>query len=524
MAEKVNRIQNGKVSWVVPNLGVIRGMPIHVLPPNALHDSLNICVRDGRLCQRAGMTEFAATLFAGTPTGAIGSNVLGSGAFQEDAFQEDAFQVAASIPSTLSVVGTTTRLYVFYNGTYNDITGVLPGGGTNLGGSLDNPNRFAYLALGSPPALNVIMSNGIDVPRTWKLGDPVFTTMVGDPPKWKDLTTISDRIIGLVDAYEIRWGEFLDLTTWNPENSRILADTTDATVAITNFGTTGGAVYKSNSIWNIVVTGEADSAMFFRFDFKLQIEGPASAASLVNAQKAHYYMTKNGRVGRWDGYSHEWVADGTWPIVRENIDTAYSGRIHGSYEPTNDEIIFYYPKVGDNGECKGMLTVTLPRPMSGIEMHISFPGLSSHPISASTSLTLDLKRIMLFTSAASSIGAKAFLFEGPDDAGTNFEGYWQPGLAAVEGPNPARTADVEAFLERGSNFGRVTVHAVHSDMLDNPHGTIEAEGQTIELSTIKIFDLRPLNARGRFVGAYFEFKTPVCIVYKGCDLRIVDRG
>ena len=522
MAEKVNRVQSGKVSWVVPNMGVVHGVPSHTLPPNALHTSLNVCIRDGLLVPRPGMTLFASTVLVGRPTGSIGSNVLGSGAFQDDAFQEDAFQVDSSIPATLSVVGTTKRLYVFYNGMYNDITGSLPSG-SDLGGSADNPSRFTGLPIGSPPQISIVHSNGIDTPRVWALGDPSFVTMP-DAPLWKDLTTISDRIIGLVGPYEIRWGESLDLDNFPVENSRTLADTTDATVAITNFGTTGGAVYKSNSIWNVVVTDDPVSSRFFRFDFKIQVEGPASAPALVNAQKAHYYMTRNGRVGRWDGYAHEWVADGAWPLIRADLDTDFAGRIHGAYEPTHDEIIFYYPRVGDNGECKGIHTVTLPRPMNNLTDHIGFPGMSSHPISTATSLVLDLKKILVFTSDVATVGAKAYLLEGQNDDAERFTGYWQPGLAMVEGPNPARIGDCEAFFERGPGYGTVTIKAVVSDILDNAGGRVVEAGQTIDLSKIAIFDLKTADARGRFIGTRFEFRTPVTIRYKGLDMRNIDRA
>ena len=49
-------------------------------------------------------------------------------------------------------------------------------------------------------------------------------------------------------------------------------------------------------------------------------------------------------------------------------------------------------------------------------------------------------------------------------------------------------------------------------------------GQTIDLSKVTIFDLKTANARGRFIGTRFEFRTPVTIRYKGLDMRNIDRA
>ena len=112
---------------------------------------------------------------------------------------------------------------------------------------------------------------------------------------------------------------------------------------------------------------------------------------------------------------------------------------------------------------------------------------------------------------------------GTVDVAEPFDGYWQTGLAAVEGPNPARFSDAEAFCKRGEGYGKLTFKAVSSHILDTPGGTISNIGSTVDLSTVKVFDLKASNARGRFIGGRMEFTTPVTIRYEGLEIRVIDR-
>src|SRR3990167_252961 len=102
--------------WEVPTLGTLRNIPIYKIPPEALWSSLNVLVRSGFLQPRPGLTQFAATVMGGRPTGIFNSIMLATGAFQLDTFQNDTFQVTGSIPSTLLIVGTTTAIYAYYGG------------------------------------------------------------------------------------------------------------------------------------------------------------------------------------------------------------------------------------------------------------------------------------------------------------------------------------------------------------------------------------------------------------------------
>src|SRR3972149_6600740 len=123
-------------------------MPIYKVPPEALWSSANVLVRSGMLQPRPGLTEFAATVLGGRPTGLFNSIMLATGAFQVDTFQNDTFQAAGSIPSTLLLVGTTTTIYGYYGGVFNDITGTPALTALNI-----QLARFAGMALGTPQTL-----------------------------------------------------------------------------------------------------------------------------------------------------------------------------------------------------------------------------------------------------------------------------------------------------------------------------------------------------------------------------------
>jgi hypothetical protein len=450
-------------------------------------------------------------VLTGRPTGGFSVSTLGSGGFQSDAFQEDAFELSENISLTALLVGTTRKIYAFYNSQWNDVTG-----STDLMADPFNLARFTSLQIGTPPALYVVHVNGVDLPRQWQAAGS-FSTMTGDtPPRFSDITTISDRLIGIVPPYTIRWYEALSVTSCPDANQRVLADTPDGIVAIANFGLTSGAVYKRQSIWNITVTGNADSAFYFRFDPKKNVAGPASAAALVNSPGAHFYMTENGRIGYWDGFTHAWVADGIWPLIKTNLDTSFVNRIHGAYKPGTEEIWFWYPRIGDAGESKGVAIVKLPNPEEGLTRPVAFHGLMSHPVSASIDTRLIDNKVMVFTSST----RRSYTLEGSDDAGTNFSGFFQSGLVAVPNGIPSRLNTIESFLERGLNYGTITIKPVFSNLLDNPSGYL-GTGVAVNLQArAEPFDLTKHDIRGRFMGVRHEFSTPITLRWKGTVLYI----
>lgn len=399
--------------WGVPNQGVLKHLPIYSLPPDALHDALNVIVREGELRERPGMTQYSTTIFTGRPMGAHNISVLASTAFQVDAFQNDTFQTSGVAGGHGLILGTTQRIYSDDNGVFRDITD------TSLLGSAINHVRITSMEIGG--LLWSFIVNGVDTPRKWNGSSATVALAGGTPPLFSDVTTIGDHIIGIIPPYQVRWGNALDLDTWPALNQRVLSDTSDFVVAIRNLGTLGGVVYKSRSLWTVQPFGSSE-ASFFRIELRALIDGPASSAAIVEADGVHYYMTRNGRIGRYDGSSHRWVADGTWGHARNEIDLLNTNRIFGVFEPQFNEVWFFYSKTGNGGDLKNGIVVCLPRPEDGIDQHIAFPFKMGSFVSAATDRRLGQRDAMLFTSTS----RLSFSLIGTSDEGGNpISGSWQ---------------------------------------------------------------------------------------------------
>ena len=513
--------------WEVPTAGCLRNMPIYKIPPDALWSAHNVLVRGGFLQPRPGLTQFNVTAMSGRPTGMFNGIMLATGAFQTDAFQNDAFQTTGSIPSSLLIVGTTTKIYGYYGGVLNDITGTpdLTALDTQLA-------RFAGIALGTPQTLYILHTNGIDAPRQWDVTSGTFSAVAGTPPLWTDIANIDAHIIGVVPPYDIRWGPTQSITSWPAANVRVLSDTPGSLVAIRELGVRLGVVYKTDGIWDVVVTGSDVESQYFRFEQRDQVQGPASPAAVVNADGAHLYMTKQGRVGYYDGSRHYWVAEGTWPILKLNLDSSNASRIFGAYDPRHKVALFIYPNIagaaGDlapaslgDGECYGWLMVMLPNPSEGYDGFISFHGSSALPMSAGGTLRQNNEPILLARSTSGSRrlytwdnsseveSSLGFSADGDDD-GSTITGHWQTGLIPCPGLEIWKLEAFETLALQRAGYGEITVKPVSSYVLDATGGTV-GSAKTVSLATSSSDKVlgKPKGAdlQGRFFGLRYEFST-----------------
>ena len=491
--------------WWVPLKGTLRGLPPYALPEDALYDSLNVVVRAGAVIPRPGLTKFDPTVLGGRPVGAFSTTEIATGAFQEDAFQNDAFQIVGNTPTSVLLVITPTTVWTFWGGIWHDITG------TPLTGQESAFARATSIQIGT--TINVIITNGSDTPQVWDSVAATVSPLAGSPPKWTDITTASDRIIGIVPPYLVRWGNSLDLTTWPSANFRSLGDTVDPVVAVRNLGTLGVVVYKQRSIWIGSPNGVTD-ATYFSFSIRGFWDGPASPAAVVDVDGANYYMTDTGRMAYFDGTQHEWIGDGVWPAVQDELDQPNSGRIFGVFEPTNREVYFYYPRTGDGGACRGMAIIKVPRPAEGIPQPIAFRGLSSIPLSCGTDTRLDTRRALVLGDATQI----AYTIEGANDDGTNFAGFFQPGFVAVPGLDPYRLEGFEVFCERGIGYGTLTPKVVSNNLLEAPDTASNVAAQVINLAEIVPQQPEGADVTGKFFALRFEFLTPITLKWYGARL------
>lgn len=520
----------------------MRTLPAHELPQDALYDSENMLVRDGELRTRPGMKRNSVSIVTGTgaPTGA--------------------FNYRGYDGSSLIIVGTTAGIYATdgFKWYPNMITALPPNGNAPkhngiLQGSLDKRSRFTSLEIGTNVYL--VHTNGVDPVMAWNgtydpfrpvAGDPVGPTdEPGDPkacPKFVDIATLGDRVIGILPPYDMRWGNSLALNKWPELNFKALAETADPLVGIQALGTLGAAVYKTDSIYVCFAGAGTSDASFFRFEFRGYFDGPASAGAIVNVSGVHFYMTPTGRIAQFNGSQHVWIADGIWPQLRERVDPTKGKRIFGYYDVKNHEVWFHYPRKDDaDGLPHGLVVISLPRPGTGKDLLGSFPGhiapnalaarqggSPAHPVSTALTPTVAVAyrlndqdpKVAVFDGATATtfynLGSDPLECE-PDgtqigegkDAGEPFDFFWQTGLIPMPDAKDHRIDSVETFTQRNANFGSLTVKPIRSYNLGVQGGEVgrgfelNLEERQTEPHPLKGFDIR-----GRFHGLRYEF-TPI---------------
>lgn len=406
------------------------------------------------------------------------------------------YLAADGVTRVVLVLGETTIQYGTGSG-WTNVTGALVFGAS---GAIQ-PSRITLLEFGTPGIVYAVMTNGVDPLMQWDTGSAA-TLVAGTPPVFTDITTTFDRIVGIVPPYTVRWGEALDLSTWNDLNTRILADTPDRVVAIRNLGNLGAVIYKERTIWTAQAqSGPTSSA--FRFELRGYFDGPAGPAAVVDVNGGQFYMTNTGRIGLFTGTNHQWVCDGLWPHTRALIDHTSAKFIVGTYDPQFQELYFFYPRLGDSGNNHGMVIINLPYPQAGIQDYAAFPGETAKHISAACLFrdgNLDLPLLGV------EEGPTIQIFDGDarEDEGDIFESMIQTGLV----PTPdleIMAATVEPYFLRGAGRGTITMNLIRSYMLETLGGSVQ-DGQTYDLTDTPVKDIRGHEARGRFFGLQLNWQ------------------
>lgn len=516
------RAENVVGVWTVPVLGVRRNAPIISIPDNALYDANNVLPRNGFLVRRPGMEDFVNVTLTGRPTGMYTFASVATGAFQSSGFQNSAFQMSGNLGNSNLVVGTTRKIYAYFGGTLNDVTGTTL---TAMDGQLA---RFTSIFISAEGISYVLHVNGADAPRKWNASDATFVAVGGSPPStFTDVATISDHVVGIIPPYTIRWCNNQDIGTWPAANILTVGDTPDPAIAIRTMGIHGGVLYKRESIWAVIpsLAGGTEST-FFRKDFRGSYEGPAGTSAVVDANGIHLWMTETGRVGAFDGASVRWVADGVWPLVKAAINTSYLDRVFGKYIKDENEVWFYYPRTEDtDGQCRGIVMVKLPDPDNGIPDFCAFPGSTTLNITAGSKV----RKADAGTSAlvATSDGKVKKLDDDlENDDATAITGFWQTGLIGGPGLNEMVLESFETFAVRGAiashpgspTFGNLSVQPVASMNLDTEGGTL-GTAKTLNLDTTSVNEPRSnANLYGRFWGMRMAFTSAATIKWIGSRL------
>ena len=519
MPHQVNT-RNLVASWEAPVQGVIRNIPPHRLPEDALYEAKNVVYRDGYLVKRSGLVEFIAAGVLARPMGLISIPSLGGPAFQSDAFQEDTFQMGTD--GEILVAVTTQKILAYYGGVWNDLIQT-PASEALTGGASD-PARIATMEVeddeqGSGVLIMVV--NGFDIPRFWNLQDRYSTVGTGWPT-FSDVTVVADRFVGVAPPYKIQWGEVFSKAAPSALNVRILADTTDKVVAIRRLGITGCAVFKEETLWTGTIQG-GPSSQVFRWDYRGNYDGPAGPSAIEDVNGTLYYMTATGRIGSFNSITHKWLVDGAWPQVRDGsasfpaFDVQYANRVFTMQHPFHNEVWFFYPQVGDGGDLHGVLILTIPDPSQGEQRHAGFPGRLSIPVSAATHRHGVNQDALVAMSSTDFRVLKAT--DNASDLGSSFSGYWRHGLVGVQGLVPYRLDAHESFFSRNTGYGTLTTKVVTSNKLDKVGGTASATATTIDLTNdTAVLDEKGDDIRARFFGMLYEFTSAARPEFMGTRL------
>jgi hypothetical protein len=518
MSKPDSRQQIGQ--WIVPQRGNVRTVPAHDIPEDGLYDSLNMLARDARLRSRPGLRRFGAADLGptGQPTGA--------------------FNYRDGAGKSLVIVGTTTGIYAWDQVAWRVLTAAAPAVGNapafsgTLTGDADHPSRFVSIQLGD--RVYLLHTNGRDWPLQWDgvelgfraiAGDPVGPEAEPGPPvpptKFVDFCHIQDHILGIEPPYLVRWSNTRDLAHWPHLNFKSLSETPDPLVTVQPLGTLGAALYKTDSIWAVFAEGQTE-ASFFRFEFRGFYDGPASPASVVNVSGVHYYMTRSGRIGMFNGSDHRWVLDTVWPQIRDDIDQSKANRSFGIYDSLFHELLFFYPRLNEkDGLPRGLLYVSLPRQEAGPGVIGGFPGRLSErwgkAVTAGLAYRLNdlAPKLAVFGHDQATVlyaaggqpeacDTGALPLDEARDANEPFSFFWRTGLQSTPGIDTFRIDAIEPFLERDTNHGLIQVQPVLSYALPIAGGEL-GPATAIDLERRYVRPVIGLDARGRFHGTRYSF-------------------
>lgn len=469
----------------VPFKGTWKTLPSHLLPPDVLTDSLNVVIQSGELVSRAGLEPFDSF-----PTS---SPVLGSMLYLDGM---NKYPIAA----------TATKVYL-YNGGWGALLG------PTLATPANSPIRFTLFSTGS--TFYFVLANGDKLYYGNTGPYQELTPFLGSLlPSITDITSSFNRLVMISPPYSIAWTNALTIFEAPVLNTVFLADTPDPLVAIRNLGTLGFVVYKEASIYTAFAQG-ATSAAAFRFEFRGTYEGPANPNAVVDANGVHYGFTPSGRVFRFDGSRHDFIADGLWPTLREDIDSDYLHKIHGVYNYKTHEIYFWYPRVGDEGEVKGMLLINLPYPLSGVENFSYFLGSSAFSCTNSlgTALFQNIQSSFVFGNSYSYRLNHNHFF---DAEGNEIPIRIQPGFISPQDQSIVQ-AIYQYYLRRGEGKGTISVHSIVSNMLETNMGESSQE-EIIDLTTIVPNEYISTDSQGSFISFRIEANASDRVSYLGADI------
>lgn len=485
--------------FTVPYRGTWNSVAANQVAADVLYDSMNVFIREGKLRQRPGLTLLNSNIFD--------APVIGG-------------KMAVTPSNKILLAITKSQLYTLYQS--NPVNEWLSDTIANFAVDNHQPVDITFIQVGGDYI--AVIANGSYPLKRWIEGqgaDPIVAT-VGSVPQAKSVCTTARRVVALVHPHTLRWTSTLSYTAWPALATATIAQTNDVGLCVRQLGTLDFAVYKERSIY--VAKAQAGSdAQAFNIQFVQHVEGPAGVLSVVDANGDHVYMTKNGRVGIFNGSQKvQWIADGLWLFLQSDIDPLYAHKIFGVFDYRLHTVTFHYPRMGDDGSMMGILIINLPLQGSGIEPGsgtAAFLGRTSKPCSYGFEQRFDniIDRSLLFTSTSGD--CQSFIFDelAAADDSTNFDCSMQTGLQPLLQLRHSQVT-IESYLERAEGNGHVTVNAVTSDALENKTGTVSDEQQIIDLNSNPVQEYMGFNIPCRFFGLLYSWQSDSVVRYAGASV------
>jgi len=481
--------------FTVPYKGTWRSLAVQQISPDALFDSLNVYLRDGKLKERPALALLNTFIFP--------SSIIG-GAMAVTPNDKILLAIGQSTLHTLKLTDTLWQL---------DTTATFA---TNSDSTVDTTfleNSTDYFA---------VFANQDNILKSWTETGGAITIVdinANPVPKATSVCTTARRIVALTPPHTINWTLTNTIDNWENLAENRIAQTNDIAICIRSLGTLNFVVYKERSIY-IGQAQAGSNANAFRINFVQHVEGPASVHSVVSAplgsKNSHFYMTTNGRIGVFSGTAYvQWIADGLWLFLQDDIDRQFTSKIFGIFHYRLHIVIFYYPRIGDNGEVKGMVIINLPLEGSGVTTPAAFLGLSSRSVSYGfeSRFTNQIDNTVLFT--ADTLKSFTLDEDTDNDDGLTFDCSLQTGIMPTPELGLYQVA-LEVFLERSDGNGQANLSLVSSHNLSNATGDLDpANFKTLDLNFEPSGEYEGFNTRLRWSGIKLDWVSDSDVRYSG---------
>jgi hypothetical protein len=499
------------VQFIPPTRGTWLNTAINTVPPDAVYNSNNVFIREGKLRTRPALLQTLAVI----PYNAgYSRHILGG--------------ISASLGSIgrLIYAVSSNRLFTFDSAGSSWTPFTLSSSPAQFTSSNEEYVDIAFLETSGN--FVTVFANREYPLKEWYIGLATVRTITGtNIPTARSVCIAASRVIALVDAHTVVWSRVLNHTNFDALAIVKRAQTADQGVCVRSLSALSFVLYKENSIHLARAQAGLDEGTAFAFSEPIIAEGPAGPYAVTDVNGIHIYMTKSGRIGLFDGTAYpQWIADGIWFFLQNDINQDYAYLIRGVYDYRLNTVFFFYPKANETTSMTGMVIINLP--FSGFEAQegikpYCFLGTCGQAVTHTNTKRFadEINRALVYTTPVSTSSTifNHHLSESTTlDADAVFNCSFQTGLHPLPDARHMQIT-VETFVERGASYGALTIEAVTSHSLETAAGTIASlEEQFIDLNNTTVNEYIGFNKLTRFIGLKYSWNSTINVKYSGAVL------